>query len=65
MDNRDFDFIHTVDRPTVEQLRRELERVDAAQQLVIPAEEAEVGNLISEAYNPVFGEGLVELYRSH
>ena len=41
MDNREFDFIRTVDRPTVEQLRREIERVDAAQKLTVPEEETE------------------------
>lgn len=41
MDNKEFDFIRTVDRPTVAQLRREIERVDAAVKLTEPAEEAE------------------------
>lgn len=39
MDDKEFSFMHTVDRPTVEQLRRELERLDAAQKLTAPPEE--------------------------
>ena len=39
MDDKEFSFMHTVDRPTVEQLRRELERLDAAQRLTAPPEE--------------------------
>ena len=41
MDNKEFEFIRTVDRPTVAQLRRELERVDAAQKLTSSSDEPE------------------------
>ena len=41
MDDKEFSFMHTVDRPTVEQLRREIERLDAAQRLTAPPEEAD------------------------
>ena len=39
MDDKEFSFMHTIDRPTVEQLRREIERLDAAQRLTAPPEE--------------------------
>lgn len=38
MDDKDFRFMHTVDRPTVEQLRREIERLDAAERLTAAPE---------------------------
>ncbi len=42
MDDKEFSFMHTVDRPTVEQLRREIERLDAAERLTkAPEEEVE------------------------
>ena len=41
MDDKEFSFMHTVDRPTVEQLRRELERLDAAERLTAPPEDEE------------------------
>ena len=42
MDDKEFRFMHTVDRPTVEQLRREIERLDAAERLTAaPEEDAE------------------------
>lgn len=41
MDDKDFRFMHTVDRPTVEQLRREIERLDAAERLTAAPEEDE------------------------
>ena len=37
----EFRFMHTVDRPTVEQLRREIERLDAAERLTAAPEEDE------------------------
>ena len=39
MDDKEFTFMHTLDRPTVEQLRRELDRLDAAQKLTTSPEE--------------------------
>ena len=39
MDDKEFRFMHTVDRPTVEQLRREIERLDAAERLTAAPEE--------------------------
>lgn len=41
MDDKEFRFMHTVDRPTVEQLRREIERLDAAERLTAAPEEDE------------------------
>ena len=41
MDDKEFRFMHTVDRPTVEQLRREIERLDAAERLTAASEEDE------------------------
>ena len=42
MDDKEFRFMHTVDRPSVEQLRREIERLDAAERLTAaPEEDAE------------------------
>ena len=41
MDDKEFRFMHTVDRPTVEQLRREIERLDAAERLTAAPEEGE------------------------
>lgn len=41
MDDKEFRFMHTVDRPTVEQLRREIERLDAAESLTAAPEEDE------------------------
>ncbi len=42
MDDKEFRFMHTVDRPTVEQLRREIERLDATERLTAaPEEDAE------------------------
>ena len=41
MDDKEFRFMHTVDRPTVEQLRREIERLDAAERLTADQEEDE------------------------
>ena len=41
MDDKEFRFMHTVDRPTVEQLRREIERHDAAERLTAAPEEDE------------------------
>ena len=41
MDDKEFRFMHTVDRPTVEQLRREIERLDAAERLTTAPEEDE------------------------
>ena len=41
MDDKEFSFMHTVDRPTVEQLRRELDRLDAAERLTASPEEEE------------------------
>ena len=41
MDDKEFTFMHTLDRPTVEQLRRELDRLDAAQRLTTSPEEDE------------------------
>lgn len=41
MDDKEFRFMHTVDRPTVEQLRREIERLNAAERLTAAPEEDE------------------------
>ncbi len=41
MDDKEFRFMHTIDRPTVEQLRREIERLDAAERLTAAPEEDE------------------------
>ena len=41
MDDKEFRFMHTVDRPTVEQLRREIERLDATERLTAAPEEDE------------------------
>ena len=41
MDDKEFRFMHTVDRPTVEQLRREIERLDAVERLTAAPEEDE------------------------
>ena len=41
MDDKELRFMHTVDRPTVEQLRREIERLDAAKRLTAAPEEDE------------------------
>ena len=39
MDDKEFAFMRTLDRPTVEQLRREIARVDAARKLTASPEE--------------------------
>ena len=39
MDDKEFRFMHDADRPTIEQLRRELERLDAAERLTVSREE--------------------------
>lgn len=39
MDDKEFSFMRTLDRPTVDQLRRELDRLEAAQKLTAPPDE--------------------------
>lgn len=39
MDDKEFDFIRTVDRPTIAQLRREIQRMDAARNLTSDPDE--------------------------
>ena len=39
MDDKELAFLRTLDRPTIEQLRREIDRLDAAQKLTTPPTE--------------------------
>ena len=39
MDDKEFDLIRTVDRPTIAQLRREIQRMDAARNLTSDPDE--------------------------